>query len=115
MPPCAAPEDWEKKSDEWREKAEITEKELWEVYQKNDLLKEELAGLESQLISCGCENGEKKKEIYSMPTASGATAEVNQKLRKDGAHHSLRQDVGVRGRMHGLEQKDVTSLEEELG
>ncbi|KAL7536034.1 hypothetical protein ACHAXR_006876 [Thalassiosira sp. AJA248-18] len=118
VPQCAAPEDWEKKSDEWKEKTKMREKELWEVYRKVDLLKDELAILESQLVTCECEDGEKKKQhqhqqLYSMPTAS-SSIESNHKLRKDGQHHSLRQDIGVRGRMN--EQAQITEeMMEELG
>ena len=112
VPPCAAPEDWEKKSDEWKEKTEMRERELWEVLRKVELLKDELAVLESQLVSCECEDGE-KKHIYSMPTAS--SIESIQK-RKDGHQHSLPQDIGVRGRIHELEQQDITQeMMEELG
>lgn len=120
VPPCAAPEDWQKRSDEWREKTELREQELWEVYRKYDMLKEELASMESQLRSCECSEDGEKKRVYAMPTASssgGGVAEANsQNLRKDGGHHSLRQEFGVRGRMHDQHQQEIThQVMEELG
>ena len=95
VPPCAPPEDWEKRSDEWRDTTKLREKELWEVYRNMDLLKEEMAVLESQLVSCDCEDGEKKQNQEqqqldsAMSTASSsgsaaATAEANQQLRIRG-------------------------------
>lgn len=112
VPSCITTEDWEKEGSEWREKTKKREKELWEVYRRVDLLKDELAELERKLISCGCDDGE-KKHIYSMPTASSAEAK---KLRKDG-HHSLRQDIGVRGRVHEIDEQEITIQQamEELG
>ncbi|KAL9184214.1 hypothetical protein ACHAXT_002300 [Thalassiosira profunda] len=98
VPPCLA-EDWEKTSDEWEQKAKMREKELWEVYQKVDLLKDEMAVLESQLVSCGCEDGEKKDQpIYSMPTAGRTAAEEHHTLRNRNQH--IRHDTGVRGRLN---------------
>ena len=102
------------------------ERELWEVYKENDLLREELTVLESQLISCECdEDGEKKKKntkekeevTYSMPTASSGSSEAttHQKLRKDGQHHSLRQDIGVRGHYLADQEKLTEQMMEELG
>ena len=102
----------------------MQEKELWEVYKENDMLKEELTVLESQLSSCECgEDGEKAKKMkkeevtYSMPTANSGSSEAttHQKLRKDGQqHHSLRQDIGVRG--HLADQEKLTEqMMEELG
>ena len=126
VPPCDVPpsqEEWERKSEEWDEKTKMWEKELWEVYQKQDLLKDGLTVLESQLVSCECEDGERKddakqqqQQVYSMPTeSSSAGAEVNNN-KKPQHHHSLRQDsnFGVRGRVN---EPDYATKEmmEELG
>jgi len=103
VPPCEAPEDWEKTSYEWREKANMLEEELWEVYGRVDLMKDALAVLDSRLISCGCEVGEKKQTHSS---------EANQKLRKNGRHHALRQE----GRTQELDQQQLNQqVMEELG
>ncbi len=112
VPSCTTPDDWEKESGEWREKTKMREKELWDVYRRVDLLKNEVAALERKMISCGC-NDEEKKQIYSMPTVSSAEAK---KLRKDG-HHSLRQDIGVRGRVHEIDEQEIAIQQamEELG
>ncbi len=81
----------------------MLEKELWEVYERVDLLKDALAVLDSRLISCGCEVGEKKQTYLS---------EANQKLRKNGHHHALRQEV----RAQELDQQQLTQqVMEELG
>lgn len=112
VPSCLTPDDWEKESGEWREKAEMREKELREVMRRMGLLKDELIALERKLISCGCDDGE-DNQMYSMPTASIDEAK---KLRKDG-HHSLRQDIGVRGRVHEIDEQEITIQQamEELG
>lgn len=87
----------------------MRERELWETYRKMELLKDELAEMQSQLVSCDCEDGE-KKPVYSMPTATSSAHEANHKLRKDSQRH----DIGVRGRLH--EQRDITDeMMEELG
>ncbi len=103
VPSCAPTDDWEKDSAEWKEKTKMRERELVEVYRRIDGLKDEIIGLESQLIKCGCEDGEKK--------------EANTKFRKDGHHHSLRQDVGVRGRINEIDEQELTIQQamEELG
>eukprot|EP00579_Thalassiosira_antarctica_P017986 CAMPEP_0201929166 /NCGR_PEP_ID=MMETSP0903-20130614/22426_1 /ASSEMBLY_ACC=CAM_ASM_000552 /TAXON_ID=420261 /ORGANISM="Thalassiosira antarctica, Strain CCMP982" /LENGTH=741 /DNA_ID=CAMNT_0048467863 /DNA_START=1 /DNA_END=2226 /DNA_ORIENTATION=+ len=96
VPPCAPPEDWESRSDEWRDTTKLREKELWEVYRNMDLLKEEMAVLESQLVSCDCDDREKKQNqqqqqidstmsaASSSESAAAATAEANQQLRIRG-------------------------------
>ncbi len=81
----------------------MLEEELWEVYGRVDLLKEALAVLDSRLISCECEAGE-KKQTYS--------SEANQNLRKNGHHHALRQE----GRTQESDQLQLTQqVMEELG
>lgn len=93
IPPCT-------NSDVWKDKAEALEKtdkmrdgEMWDLYQQMDLLKEELGDLHTQVIECGCEDGEKK----------------TQKLRKENNHPS-RHDIGVRGHSHNADDHDVEDL-----
>ena len=95
---------------ELKEKTKVLER-------KVDLLKQERGDLESRLTKCKCEEDdlEQKKVEYAMPTANSPETQQQQqqKLRKDG-HHSLRQEVRVRGRMH--DQQEITEqMMEELG
>jgi len=111
VPKCEAPKDWKEKSMELKEKTKALQR-------KVDLLKQERDDLESRLIKCKCEEDdpeEQKKLEYAMPTANSPETQQQQqqKLRKDG-HHSLRQEVRVRGRMH--DQQEITEqMMEELG
>jgi len=87
------------------------------LQRKVDLLKQERSDLESRLSRCENEDyqEEKQKVEYAMPTANSPETQQQQqqKLRKDG-HHSLRQDVRVRGSMH--DQEEITEqMMEELG
>ena len=110
VPKCEAPKDWKEKSVELKEKTKVLER-------KVDLLKQERSDLESKLSRCENEydQEEKQKVEYAMPTANNPETQQQQqqKLRKDG-HHSLRQEVRVRGRMH--DQQEITEqMMEELG
>ncbi|KAL7539513.1 hypothetical protein ACHAWF_006432 [Thalassiosira exigua] len=112
VPPCIAQEDWEKRSEEWEEKAGLREKELWEAYKKVDLLSDELAVLESQLVSCGCEGGERKEQpVNPMVAVVESTAEASHKLRNG---QSPLQHTRVRGRTNEQEQI-AKEMMEELG
>ena len=111
VPKCEAPKDWKEKSVDLKEKTKV-------LQQKFDLLKQERSELESRLSRCKSgedDQEEKVKVTYAMPTANKPETQQQQqqKLRKDG-HHSLRQEVRVRGRMH--DQQEITEqMMEELG
>jgi len=109
VPKCEAPKDWKEKSMELKEKTKALQR-------KVDLLRQERTELEGRLSRCENEEDddqeEKQKVEYAMPTANSPETH-QQKLRKDG-HHSLRQEVRVRGRMH--DQQEITEqMMEELG
>ncbi|KAL3788589.1 hypothetical protein HJC23_005248 [Cyclotella cryptica] len=107
VPPCTSFEDWKDRAEIFEEKARICEDEMWDLYRRMDLLKEELNDMNSQLVGCGCIEGEKKQSIpFSEKTAR--TDLLQQKLRKDG--HSTRHDVGVRG--HSYVPNDDHDLED---
>ncbi|KAL7519796.1 hypothetical protein ACHAWX_004553 [Stephanocyclus meneghinianus] len=97
VPPCMSLEDWKDRAEIFEEKARICEDEMWDLYSRFDLLKEELSDMSSQLVECGCIEGEKKHSIpFAEKTARSDL--LQQKLRKEG--HSARQDFGVRGHSH---------------
>ena len=111
VPKCETPKDWKEKTIELTEKTKVLQR-------KVDLLKQEREDLENRLSRCENEEYEqekKQKVDYAMPTANSPETQQQQqqKLRKDG-HHSLRQEVRVRGRMH--DQQEITEqMMEELG
>lgn len=111
VPKCETPKDWKEKTIELKEKTKVLQR-------KVDLLKQEREDLENRLSRCENEEYEqekKQKVDYAMPTANSPETQQQQqqKLRKDG-HHSLRQEVRVRGRMH--DQQEITEkMMEELG
>lgn len=114
VPSCTedTAEDWKDKNKEMREQKEMLETELYETYEKVDLLKDALTKSEKRLLSCECEGEEKKQQAaYSMAVTGG---EPTHKLRKNGHHQSLRQE--------GRTQQDLDpqqimyqQIEEELG
>lgn len=85
VPPCPRPEDERKREEEERrEEAALRETELWEAYRRMDLLKEEMAALESQLVSCECEDGERKGKGTESAEGAAAPAGAGPKVRIRG-------------------------------
>lgn len=94
VPPCKHSDDWKDKAERLEEKDRIREEEIWDVYRQMDLLKEELSDMDSQMLECGCRDGEKKLD--------------QQKLRKES--HSPRHEIGVRGHSYTTDDHDVEDL-----
>mmetsp|Transcript_31695 Transcript_31695/g.58056 ORF Transcript_31695/g.58056 Transcript_31695/m.58056 type:complete len:329 (-) Transcript_31695:97-1083(-) len=123
VPPCEQPpppddeEDRErKKSEEWKDEASLRERELWEVYGRMDVLKEEMAVLESRLERCECEeDGEVKrggeqlqqqKQQQRMDSMTGGAGSGESAAVE--ANHKVR----IRGRINEQAQLNQEMMEE---
>jgi hypothetical protein len=115
VPTCTeeTKEDWKENNKQMREQKDMLETELWQTYEKVDLLKDALTKIEKRLLSCGCEGEEKKKQqtTESMTVTGG---EPTHKLRKNGHHQALRQEGRTQ---QELDQQQILNqqIEEELG
>lgn len=103
IPKCTSTEDWKQRTEQLEEQARIREEEMWDLYRRIELLKEELSEMNSQLVSCACEEGEKKEKNAQH------NGDIHKRIRKDG-HSSIRHEIGVRGHHHIEEDHDLEDL-----
>ena len=94
VPTCTSSDEWKDRAQALEEKDRIKEEEIRDLYKNVDLLREELSDMNSQLVECGCDNGEKKNSDQH-------------KLRKDG---HPRHEIGVRGHSHNVDDHDAEDL-----
>jgi hypothetical protein len=107
-------EDWKDNNNkQMREQKDMLETELWQTYEKVDLLKDALTKIEKRLLSCGCE-GEEKKQQQQTESMTVTGGEPTHKLRKNGHHQALRQEGRTQ---QELDQQQILTqqIEEELG
>ena len=69
--------------------------------------KEELSEMNSRLVSCGCEEGERKGGMTFTDEAAHGEM-IPKMIRKDG--HSIRHKIGVRGHQHVEDDHDAEDL-----
>jgi len=117
VPPCPAPppEDDVETIQKWKARAKHLEEQLWDAYTDMDLLKDELIVMQSQLISCGCEDGvaidrlteenhvENADRKSTMPTENLHLLQEKRDTLISSRGKESHTTLGVRGSLHGID------------